>query len=197
MHNLRSIGPLALLLAAVACADRATSPVAPDAPNAIIGGTPTGTDFGAVGAPMFDFGKDGIDPDDWYCTGSLISPTVFLTAAHCLDFLPKGAQIYVTFQPTTEDAPKYIVAATGYQADPLYGFNQNDPHDIGVIFLPATKTRGIAPLQLPTAGYLDVNRSSSSQSSRLRTSGNRRGRRISCGTGAKGRRFGWAGMQRS
>ena len=157
MQRLRWIGTITLLLAAAACADRVTAPaVATGAPNFIIGGTPTGTGFGAVGAPMLDFAGDGLDPDDWFCTGSLISPTVFLTAAHCLDFFPAGTQLYVTFRPSTAEVPKYAIAATGYQADPLYGFNQNDPHDIGVIFLPATKTKGITPLTLPPAGYLDA-----------------------------------------
>src|SRR2546428_9258835 len=42
-----------------------------------------------------------------------------------------------------------------FHFDPLYGHDQTNPHDVGVVLLPAKRTRGITPLQLPPAGYLD------------------------------------------
>src|SRR5688572_11287568 len=110
--------PLAAALAALAtlaagCADPAAGP-APSAPSLIVSGTPTGSAYANVGALLFDFDRNRrIDGDDAVCTGSLISPTVFLTAAHCVEFLPAGSQLYVSFSPDLYDHPKSI-AATGY-----------------------------------------------------------------------------------
>jgi hypothetical protein len=121
----------------------------------IINGTPTGTAYGNVGAVMYDFAGDGLDADDWFCSGSLISPTVFLTAAHCLQFLPANAQIYITFAPSAAEGVKTAIAATAFHYDPQYGHDSSDPHDIGVVLLPSKRTKGITPFKLPTAGYLD------------------------------------------
>jgi hypothetical protein len=139
-----------------ACADPVSTPApATPAPNFIVGGTPTGSAFGNVGTVMYDFAGDGLDADDWFCTGSLISPTVFLTAAHCLEFLPPRSKIYVSFDPSTSDTPLHAIAATEYAWDPQYGKSGSEPHDIGVVLLPAKSTKGIAPLNLPPLGYLD------------------------------------------
>lgn len=144
------------LLASVACSDQSLpTAAAPSAPRFIIGGELTGSSFGNVGAVLYDFGGDGVDADDWYCTGSLISTTVFLTAAHCLEFLPAGAQVYVSFDPDMGAKSRKLIAARAFHYDPLFPGTQNDPHDIGVVILPSDKTKGIAPLSLPPAGYLD------------------------------------------
>ncbi len=158
MRVMSSFAASVFLGATLACSDRAVpslAPEPPDAPNAIIGGEPTGSSFGNVGAVLYDFDGDGITGSDWYCTGSLISPTVFLTAAHCLQFLPAGSQVYVSFDPDMGAKRVRFIAGSRYEYDPLYGMNQSDPHDIGVVILPAGKTDGIQPLQLPPAGYLD------------------------------------------
>src|SRR5438128_2864012 len=47
------------------------------------------------------------------------------------------------------------IPAKEFHFDPLYGHDQSNPHDVGVVLLPAKRTRGITPLQLPPAGYLD------------------------------------------
>ena len=69
---------------------------------------------------------------------SLVSPTVYLTAAHCLEFLPADAQIYVNFSPSAADLAGAI-PATAFHFDPLYGHDSANPHDIGVVILPAKK----------------------------------------------------------
>ncbi len=77
-----SLASLLILLAA--CTDRPTSIAAPDGIRAIVNGEPTGSAYGNVGALLFDYGNNGISGDDEWCTGSLIAPTIFLTAAHCV-----------------------------------------------------------------------------------------------------------------
>jgi hypothetical protein len=154
----------ALALAAVAlagCSDHSTTePVfTPDAaPRPIVNGTPTGNSYGSVGALMFDYYGDGLTGDDEICTGSLISPTVFLTAAHCVadaSFTPPGSQFYVSFAPDLYAKGAKTIKAVGYAYDPLYGHDQANLHDLAVIILPANATKGMTPYRLPTRGELD------------------------------------------
>lgn len=154
----------ALALAAVAlagCSDHSTEPVfTPDAaPRPIVNGTPTGASYGSVGALMFDYYGDGLSGDDEWCTGSLISPTVFLTAAHCVaDFAytPPGTQFYVSFAPDLYAKGAKYIKATGYTYDPLYGHDEANLHDLAVVFLPENATKGLTPYRLPTQGELDA-----------------------------------------
>jgi len=143
---------------AAACTDTTTAPArtAADGARAIVNGTYTGSAFGNVGALLVDFNGNGkVDGDDEDCTGSLISPTVFLTAAHCVEFLAPGTQLYVSFEPKLYPTPKTYITATGWTYDPQYGHDQANLHDLAVVFLPKNSTKGITPLKLPPAGYLD------------------------------------------
>jgi hypothetical protein len=148
--------------AAVGCSDHSTTePVmTPDAaPHRIVNGTPTGSSYGSVGALMFDYYGDGLTGDDEVCTGSLIAPTVFLTAAHCvadLSFTPSGSQFYVSFAPDLYSKSARYIKATGYTYDPKYGHDQANLHDLAVIFLPANATKGMETYRLPTRGALDA-----------------------------------------
>jgi V8-like Glu-specific endopeptidase len=83
-----------------------------------------------------------------YCSGTLISPTVFLTAAHCGE---DGERVRVTFD-TAYTAGDKVDYGT-FHADPAYNQSQSDPHDIAVVVLD-TAVRGITPAKLPTAGSL-------------------------------------------
>jgi len=161
MHFARPAAALTLLLlSATACqeapgSNALTAP--PDSPLFIINGDPTGDNsFTNVGALLFDFDDNGIiTGDDALCSGSLIAPTVFLTAAHCVSFFPADAQLYVSFNGDLFDRPLKVIAADEFHFDPAFGHDNADLHDLAVVILPAAKTRGIEPLLLPRAGLLN------------------------------------------
>jgi V8-like Glu-specific endopeptidase len=120
--------------------------VAPAA--AITGGSLDGGAHPAVGLLLADRGN-GLEPD---CSGSLVSPTVFVTAAHCIAGLPTN-RFDVSFDPHYVAGTSALVAGTGY-ADPLYNTVKSDSHDLAVVVLD-TAVLGVTPYALPTAGWLD------------------------------------------
>jgi len=150
-----------LCLLTTACREApfyATLTAPADRPLFIINGEPTGDqNFTNVGALLFDFDGNGvITGDDALCSGSLIAPTVFLTAAHCVSFLPADAQLYVSFSADLFERRRLkVIAAEEFHFDPGFGHDLGDLHDVAVVILPAGKTNGIEPLQLPRAGLLD------------------------------------------
>lgn len=91
---------------------------------------------------------------DWICSGTLIAPRVFLTAAHCIDV--EGQRVWVTFAEDADVgiAKKKLVAGVAHP-HPLFGFGgMSDAHDVAVVLLDRS-VRGVAPAQLPQAGLLD------------------------------------------
>lgn len=99
------------------------------------------------------------------CSGTLVSPTVFLTAGHCTFFFeaeltPLGYTAFVSFDnpipfgnlttPSTRLAPVIQVVT-----NPGFNQSQSDPGDIAVLILDARDTLGITPATLPPAGLLD------------------------------------------
>jgi hypothetical protein len=113
--------------------------------SAITYGQPDGDRHPNVGALVGTF--DGQQYP--YCSGTLISPTVFLTAAHC----DIGTQtVYVTFDSAY--ISKSRLYSGTFHADPLYNQSQNDPRDIAVVVLDKP-IRGIEPARLPTLGQFD------------------------------------------
>lgn len=153
----RVLSLMITLAAAVACGEVPVPTAAlqaPDEPRLVNNGTPTGDAYGNVGVLLAD--TDGNGSWNSQCTGSLISPTVFLTAAHCVDF-PAGTTYYVSFDPdvttTANDLTSgQFITASAVHAHPGYSFPYND---LGVAILPAGSTEGIVPLELPPAGYLE------------------------------------------
>jgi secreted trypsin-like serine protease len=83
-----------------------------------------------------------------YCSGTLISPTIFLTAAHCG---ADGERVRVTFDSDYVAGDK--VYAGSFEADPAYNQAQSDTHDIAVVVFDKA-VKGITPATLPTAGSL-------------------------------------------
>lgn len=115
---------------------------------AITYGVPDGSTHPEVGALIADHAySDGT----WaYCSGTLISATVFVTAAHCGD--PGQTTARVTFSTHYADGDKTYTGR--YVADPLYSGVESDPHDLAVVVFTKAITN-IAPARLPSAGLLD------------------------------------------
>jgi len=115
--------------------------------GAITFGTADGSGHPNVGGLVAD---QAYSDGTWiYCSGTLISPTVFLTAAHCVE----GARVRVSFSSAYQDGDKTYTGT--WYADPAYNQSQSDPHDIAVVVLDKA-VKGIAPAQLPKAGSLST-----------------------------------------
>ena len=149
---IRTLVLSAVTIALTACAG--AEPAAPaEGPAFITDGSPTGPSFGNVGALLLDFDGSGtIDGNEQSCSGGLIAPTVFLTAAHCVFFLPADEQVYVSFDAALLPGPPSVIAAEAFHFDPAFGRN----NDLAVVILPEGSTEGITPLLLPPAGFLDA-----------------------------------------
>ena len=117
---------------------------------AITYGQPDGNLHPNVGA-MIRLRSDGVYRI--LCSGSLIAPTVFLTASHCTRFLEDQgiSDVWVTFDSKFTQRSKLIHGTM--HSNPLYNHSQDDTGDIAVIVL--DKAVNLAPVQLPPAGLLD------------------------------------------
>jgi Trypsin len=134
-----------LAIAAAAAAVVATSSPA----SAITYGSPDGNTHPEVGALIAD---QAYSDGTWaYCSGTLISPTVLVTAAHCGD--PGQTTARVSFASQYRDGD--TVYTGRYVPNPLYTGAQSDPHDIAVVVF-SKAIPNIKPAQLPTAGQLDA-----------------------------------------
>jgi V8-like Glu-specific endopeptidase len=116
--------------------------------QAITYGSPDGGAHPQVGALIAD---QAFSDGTWaYCSGTLISPTVFVTAAHCGD--PGQTTARVSFSGQYRAGDQLFTGR--YVPDPRYGHDQSDPHDIAVVVFDRP-VRGVTPATLPTAGLLD------------------------------------------
>lgn len=116
---------------------------------AITYGTPDGNGHPNVGALL---APTQYSDGTWVtCTGTLIAPTIFLTAAHCDQGLSRVA---VTFD-SSYDASTGTTYWGTWHADPAYNKAQNDTHDLAVVVLDDDiAAKGITPALLPAAGSL-------------------------------------------
>jgi V8-like Glu-specific endopeptidase len=142
------------LAAAIAAITLLTLSAAPA--NAVTDGVPDEEGHPYVGL-MVAIDEDG-NPL-WRCSGTLISPTVFVTAGHCTDEPAVTAEIW--FQSDLEPVP----ADFGYPTDgevsgTVYTHPEYDPdafylHDLGVVVLDK-KVRLDEYATLPTLNQLDT-----------------------------------------
>jgi hypothetical protein len=141
-------GPVLMRKAIATAILLSTTLLLPAGAGAIIGGAPDGNGHPEVGALLAPVAySDGT----WAaCTGTLIAPTVFLTAAHCDFGLSRMA---VTFD-SSYDPDTGITHWGTWLPHPDYGPAQNDPHDIAVVIFDEPVV-GITPALLPAAGSLD------------------------------------------
>lgn len=115
--------------------------------SAITNGSVDGDDHPQVGALIGDAPEsDGT----WaYCTGTLISPTVLLTAAHCGGSGQRTAR--VSFADRYEPGAK--VFSGRFVRDPRYARGHH-LHDMAVVVFPSA-VPAIRPARLPAPGLLD------------------------------------------
>jgi secreted trypsin-like serine protease len=115
--------------------------------SAITYGTPDGNGHPEVGALL---APQAYSDGTWEtCSGTLISPTVFLTAAHCDQ---EVSRVAVTFDSSYDPKTGTTHWGTWY-GDPSYNQAQSDPHDVAVVVFDKP-VRGITPARLPQAGSL-------------------------------------------
>src|SRR3954447_19807512 len=137
MRRILSSTAVAVLTAAFAAAPA----------GAITYGSPDGEGHPEVGALL---AQQAYPDGTWAeCSGTLISPTVFLTAAHCDEGV---SRVNVTFD-SSYVYPRGATFPGTWHADPAYSQSQSDPHDIAVVVLDKS-VKGIAPARLPAAGSL-------------------------------------------
>jgi Trypsin len=142
----RSIPMVFLLVLAVALV------LGPSSASAITYGVPDGVGHPGVGALVAEFNGQ----KDWLCTGTLISPTIFLTAAHCTAYLQSIGitKVWVTFDEEFDAVNGSFVPGV-IHTNSGYNHRQSDTGDMAVIVLDkAQDTR--PPAQLPTAGQFDL-----------------------------------------
>ena len=119
---------------------------------AITNGQPDGNKHPFVGALAAVF-PDG--SQDWFCSGTLIAPAVFLTAAHCVDWLPALGihTVYVSFDPVY-DPTKAPVYTGSYVMAPKDKNGMAHDYDLAVVLLD-TPVPDIEPASLPQVGLFD------------------------------------------
>jgi hypothetical protein len=109
--------------------------------GAIINGQPDGSRHPYVGM---------VYNDGALCSGTLISPTAFLTAGHCTSFLRQGgSQVYVTFEPQADFDPQGAYRGTPF-THPSY-----PAVDVGVVVLERPVTN-VGYGRLPAAGLVNT-----------------------------------------
>jgi hypothetical protein len=132
--------------------------------SAVWGGAVDTTHPG-VGATLLDFDGDGsVSVEEGFCSGSYAGPSidgahdVFLTAGHCIppaEFEFPASQVYVSFDADLTDGVSAPIQVDSYHQMPGFGESRPDPHDLGILLLPAGSAAGLPAVQFPTAGYLD------------------------------------------
>jgi V8-like Glu-specific endopeptidase len=121
--------------------------------SAITFGFPDGNRHPNVGMMLAERPDGTMEP---VCSGTLIAPDVFLTASHCLAWMPGAGigfdQVWVAFDSVIDESAT-LHHGTG-KLNPQFGGPRSDLNDVAVILLDEEMT-GIPLASLPTAGLLD------------------------------------------
>ena len=136
---------------------------------AVDDGVPDGDRHPNVGLLGFDFDAEGELPPFFLCTGSVISDTAFLTAAHCIDVFDDTVQWVATLEPGGPQDPIYSpgflfddfpneVTAPVERPLATVVHPRFDPetlsHDLAVLVF-APGTFDVRPIDLPRPRLLD------------------------------------------
>jgi hypothetical protein len=123
--------------------------------GAITYGQPDDDRHPYVGALVASVQVDGQKQKLVFCSGTLISPTVFLTAAHCVvDIEQFGISLEgVTFDPTFDAKTSPVITGTAH-AHPGFERRSTPPHDIAVVVLDGPVEMNEYG-ELPPAGLLE------------------------------------------
>jgi Trypsin len=139
--------------------------------GAVQGGTPDGNGHPNVGLSVFYFHHVPL----WRCSGTMVAPTVYLTAGHCtgvdpsLGIAPDHAEVWFSSGPILSgNYPGHGASCVGYTGYPCQGDVGGTPHphpgwnglltfpnthDMGVVVLDSAPNKGLSPIA--PSGYLD------------------------------------------
>lgn len=145
-------GALACALVLLLCAALAAPALA------ITYGEPDGGRHPNVGALIAEWRRPGVK--EQLCSGTLIAPDVFLTAAHCTAYLESLGippdRVWVSFDEDVDPVtPSTHLIPGRWVTNPAYGPRQSDPGDLAVVLLERPVT-GVRPARLPRAGLFDA-----------------------------------------
>jgi hypothetical protein len=134
-------------------------------------GVPDREGHPSIGVLSVDPDGSGAQPPGLLCTGSVISDSAFLTAAHCIAAFPDPGVVWsVSLQPGTPTAPvatpgvfpaefPFAMTVPTVPARAVAVHPRFDPerlaHDVAVALFPAGTFAGVAPVELPRARLLN------------------------------------------
>ena len=122
--------------------------------QAMVNGTPDSTHT-AVGSMWVRFPGSGTF---FFCSGTLLSSTVFVTASHCMAGLPSDAQVYVSMEQVWPGGVADDLMPATAHLNPLHkSSNGTDLYnnDVSVLTLDRPYQGTVTYATLPTLGLLD------------------------------------------